>query len=266
MSSDFTIIHPNEVTCPIIISVPHSGVNFPEGISERIKPEQLEKLDDTDWYVHQLYDFATELGIPVIKANYHRWVVDLNRDPISKPLYNDGRHITAVVPTTDFLGNDIYISKEIEPTKEEIAFRLENYFHPYHKAIEELIKDTKSKFGKALLWDAHSIKRLVPTIRKDNFPDMILGDNDEKTAAAGIIHTALEALESSNYQINHNAPFKGGYITRTFGDPKKKVHTLQLEMSKDLYMNNTETDYDFDKADNVRAVLKKTFEELIEIL
>lgn len=266
MSSIYTIIKPREVLTPIIISVPHSGTKFPEEISNRIKPELLQNLEDTDWFVDQLYDFATDLGIPIIKANYHRWVVDLNRDPVSTPLYSDGRHITKVVTKTDFLGNSIYKSEKDEPTNAEIEKRLESYFKPYHNAIADLIDETKEKFGKALLWDAHSIKRFVPSIRDTNFPDLILGNNDEKTAAAGIIHTTFESLEEGPFQVNHNTPFKGGYITRSFGAPKNKVHALQLEMSKDLYMNDAETEYDFDRAEIVRNLLTNTFKNLIDIL
>lgn len=266
MNSIYTLSNPNKIDCPIIISIPHSGVNFPDDIASKINESQLNSLDDTDWFVHELYDFANEIGIPVIKANYHRWVVDLNRDPESSPLYSDGRLITTAVPTTDFLGNQLYKSKNLEPTQNEIQNRIETYFNPYHQAIENLLEDTKQTFGKAVLWDAHSIKRKVPSIRKEAFPDLILGNNDEQTAAAGIIHTVLEALNTADFTLNHNTPFKGGYITRKFGSPNKRIHALQLEMAKDLYMDDTEKNYHVLRANKVRKVLLHTFNELKSIL
>src|SRR5690606_4308443 len=117
---------------------------------------------------------------------------------------------------------------------------LEKYYWPYYQAIEKLIADRKEQFGKAILWDAHSIRRHVPTIRQEPFPDMILGTNDETSADAIFINSALSTLRSDKFQVNHNDPFKGGHITRYFGKPADNQHALQLEMNKVLYMNDAE--------------------------
>ena len=109
-------------------------------------------LDDTDWFVHQLYDFAPSLGITVIKANLSRWVIDLNRDPKSVPLYNDDRLITSITPTTDFFGNAIYKSSDLEPNETERTRRLNEYYWPYYDKIETLLTKRKKQFGQVLLW------------------------------------------------------------------------------------------------------------------
>jgi N-formylglutamate amidohydrolase len=249
---------------PILLSVPHCGLHFPESIKNRLKPEALASLDDTDWLVDKLYDFAPAMGITMITAHYHRWVIDLNRQPDSQPLYADGRVITDLVPLTDFLGNPIYQSQV--PDNEEVKFRIENYFSPYHQKIAEILNDLKTRFGKALLYDAHSIRRFVPSIRPEPFPDLILGDNDEKSAHPSLIQTALKTLQSADYQVNHNSPFKGGYITRSFGNPAKNIHALQLERAKDLYMDDSETQYHPARAEKMRQVLIKMFENLLEVL
>ena len=228
--------------------------------------KSFEQPDDTDWFVHDLYNFAADLGITTIHAKYSRLVIDLNRDPESVPLYTDGRIITELVPKTDFLGGEIYIDNKFIPDDAEIGRRIENYYRPYHQKIEKLLQERLKEFGKVLLWDAHSIRRFVPTIREEHFPDLILGDNDEKSAGKEIIEIALANLQKGKYGVNHNAPFKGGFITRSFGKPENNVHALQLELVKTNYMNDAELEFDEDRANEMRSVLRPVFEKLIKFL
>ena len=260
----FIIQESDQAPVPILLSVPHCGTEFPDEIKDDFVQELIKAPDDTDWYVDQLYNFANELGITMIRARYSRWVVDLNRDPESKPLYNDGRIITGLCPTTDFHGNSIY--QQNEPDNAEIQRRVTAYYQPYHNKVQELLDELKKKYGKVLLWDAHSIRHYVPTIRKEIFPDMILGSADEQSAHPELIKEALNGLKSGQYQINHNSPFKGGQITRTFGRPDQNQHALQLEMNKILYMDDSEKSFHEDRANQVRSVLRPTFEKLIETL
>ena len=263
MNEPFYISEPKGKKVPIIISVPHSGTEFPKEIEDDYLPSQKKVLDDTDWFVHDVYDFASELGITVIRAKYSRWAIDLNRDPESKPLYNDGRIITGLCSYTDFFGKPIYKAAQ-DPTQAEIERRVEKYYWPYYAKVQALLDERKKEFGKVLLWDAHSIRHIVPSIQKDPFPDMILGNNELKTASAAIIETAFNTLKEGPYQINHNAPFKGGHITRYFGKPSQNQHALQLEMNKILYMNDEEMKYHPERANQVKAVLKPVFKKLID--
>jgi N-formylglutamate deformylase len=263
MNNPYFFIEPAGKKVPVIVSVPHSGVEFPVELKSHYRVEMTAQPDDTDWFVHDLYNFASELGVAVIHARYSRWVIDLNRNPESAPLYDDGRIITGLVPSTDFLGEEIYVDKKFIPDQAETARRLENYYRPYYQKIESLIADRIDEFGQALLWDAHSIRRFVPTIRTEAFPDLILGDNDEKSAKQEIIDIALNGLRAGKYEATHNTPFKGGHITRHFGKPEKRVHALQLEMTKTNYMRDDELTFSEERADEMRAVLRPVFENLI---
>jgi N-formylglutamate amidohydrolase len=260
-------IHPPQGTeVPILISVPHCGIDFPDELKDQYQPNLIASPDDTDWFVHQLYDFAPSMGMTLIAAKYSRWVIDLNRDPQSKPLYTDGRIITALCPTTTFLGEPLYRDERKEIDSKEINRRLERYYWPYHRQIEEHIIRLKKKFGKVLLWDCHSIRQVVPTIQKEKFPDLILGDADGTSASPGLIETTLRILDHGSYSVNHNHPFKGGFITRHFGKPAENVHALQLEMTKVNYMNDSETSYQQERAAKMRILLQKNFNKLIEQL
>jgi N-formylglutamate deformylase len=266
MNNPYFIVEPQGEKVPVILSVPHSGVEFPPELKSQYRPEMTAQIDDTDRFVHDLYNFAPALGITVIHARYSRWVIDLNRDPESVPLYTDGRIITGLTPATDFLGREIYIDKKFVPSPEETEKRLENYYRPYYRKIDGLLQERIDEFGQVLLWDAHSIRRLVPTIRNEPFPDLILGDNDEQSASQEIIEMALNGLRAGKYEANHNTPFKGGHITRHFGKPEKRVHALQLEMAKIHYMDDDETTFNDARAEEMRKVLRPVFEQLISHL
>lgn len=266
MSSVFRIVSPTSQEVPILLSVPHSGTKFPEEIRSQFKSELAAAPDDTDWFVETLYDFAPEIGITVIAADYCRWVIDLNRDPQSKPLYNDGRLITALCPTTTFTGIPLYRDERKVVDASEVSRRIKEFFDPYHQQINTLLQDLKSRHGRVLLWDCHSIRRHVSTIAPDPFPDLILGDVDGTSASPGLIEAVMTTLDHSTHSIGHNHPFKGGYITRSFGQPGNHQHALQLEMSKVNYMDDSETRYDGNRASKIRDLLKQNFERILETL
>lgn len=253
-------------SAPILLSVPHCGVQFPDELRDQYVNELAASPDDTDWFVHELYDFAATMGIGMIHAVYSRWVIDLNRDPNSKPLYTDGRIITALCPTTNFLGDKIYKDQRLEVHADEVKRRVIQYYQPYHNKVQEVLNDLKGKHGNVLLWDCHSIRQRVPTIHATNFPDLILGDADGTSASPGLIEDTLSLLDHSSYSVSHNTPFKGGYITRHFGRPGDNQHALQLEMTKVNYMDASETKYDKAKASKMRDLLKRVFEKLIDRL
>lgn len=262
----YKIIEAKAPLVPIIVSVPHCGTHFPDEIRAEYKQHLIQQPDDTDWFVEKLYDFAPALGITMITAVNSRWVIDLNRDVDSKPLYTDGRIITALCPATTFLGEPLYVDERKEVASAEVNRRIEKYYTPYHQKIQSLLDERKKQFGKVLLWDCHSIRTTVPTIQAAPFPDLILGDNDEQSADVKIILAALYSLSSGRYSLYHNQPFKGGTITRNFGRPDQHQHALQLEMTKRHYLNDDELTYSDERSTTMQHLLKQTFEKLITAL
>ena len=248
---------PAIIKFPIVLSIPHTGIQFPEKIKNDFKQHLLQP-DDTDWKVNWLYDFAASEGIATISAIYSRWVIDVNRYPGGEVLYNDGRMITGLCPVTDFAGNKIYNDDRSEVAPIEVQWRKDIFFYPYQNAVQVLLEEVKEKFGGVLLWDCHSIRRHIPSLQSEPIPDLILGSADGISASADIIEKALSLLQQSSYSLSHNHPFKGGYITRHFGKPHLHQHALQLEMVKQLYMDDEERNYEPAKANAVRYLLKET--------
>jgi N-formylglutamate deformylase len=128
--------------------------------------------------------------------------------------------------------------------------------------LEEILSDLQSHFADVLLWDCHSIRQVVPTIQKEKFPDLVLGSSDGCSADRALIDSALQNLLKGTYSVQHNHPFKGGYITRNYGNPARRRHALQLEMSKINYMDDAEINYDPRRAKKMGELLNNTLSDL----
>ena len=256
--STFSVHYPTGPAIPILLSVPHCGTAFPSEIADEYVPSLIQNPDDTDWFVDRLYEFAPGIGATMIAAEYSRWVIDLNRDPENKPLYSDGRIITGLCPVTNFLGDPLYKDGRSEVASEEVNQRLEKYYWPYHNKLVDLLNDIKARFGSVVLWECHSIRQYVSKVYPGKIPDLILGDADGTSAAPRLTDAALGSLSSSGLTVNHNFPFKGGFITRKYGVPTAGQHALQLEMTKVNYLEDDETTWSPERVSTMRALLEKT--------
>ena len=256
----YRLIKPEDWSLPILISVPHCGTHFSGDIRAQMRDHALESLD-TDWYVDQLYSFCQDMGIGMVAANFSRYVVDLNRNPAGGKLYQDNRKETQVVPLHTFSGDAIYPHGG-EPDSVEIGKRVAKYHTPYYQCLTAMLNEMKARHGTALLFDAHSIKSAVPALVSEKFPQLIVGDAEGKSCHPKISQTCLEVLGKTDYSLGHNSVFKGGYITRSFGKPDEGIHSIQLEMVQDLYMDETTNTYLGSKAEVVQQYLSILFREL----
>lgn len=235
--SPFTVFEGNRRNLlPVIVSVPHAGTWFPKEDRWMIKEDICQHPPDTDWFVDQLFDFAPKLGISMIVANISRYIIDLNRPTAGETLYHDGRSNSGLIPEESFAGEKIYTTPV--DAKSLKTKRLSLYYETYYERLEGLIKQTIERFGVCLLVDAHSIKRHVPAIRQEAFPDIIIGTNNGSSCHSRIAETAIQVLKP-HYSVSLNDPFQGGQITRHFGRPEESCHALQIEMSQDLYLDES---------------------------
>jgi len=234
---------------PLLVSMPHSGENL--GVYADRMTDAARCKADTDWHLPKLYEFLGALDATVIAANYSRYVIDLNRDPSGKSLY-PGQNVTELCPTTTFEEELIYLRNQ-EPDNAEVKARVQTYWHPYHTAIEAELVRLKAEYGYALLWDAHSIASEVPRFFEGCLPDFNLGTNTGGSCGEGLGEALLaEAQRHAGYTAVLNGRFKGGFITRQYGDPGANIHAVQLELSQITYMDET---YPFAyKPDSAHAV------------
>ena len=230
--SDFTF---KSGSIPLLVSMPHAGTDIPDEIAARLAPSAL-ALADTDWHLPLLYDFAGAMGASTIAARWSRYVIDLNRPPEDDNLY-PGMDTTGLCPVDTFNKEPLYAAGDV-PDQAEAGARLARFWQPYHAQLRAELGRLLALHGRVVLWDAHSIASKVPRFFDGRLPDLNFG-----TAQGASCDAALEAAvlaparAQQRFSVAHNGRFKGGYITRHYGQPVRGVHAIQLEMCQCLYMD-----------------------------
>ncbi len=244
-------------TVPLLISVPHDGREIPDDIAERMSPVGLD-IPDTDWHVAELYRFAADVGASMLVANYSRFVVDLNRPDSDEALYA-GQVATGLCPAQTFDGDNIYLDGSAVDEQEK-SQRIATYWRPYHEQLARTLDALRREHGYVLLWDAHSIPGVVPRLFDGRLPDLNLGTYDNRSCDAAIAGDIFSVASASPYSSVLNGRFKGGYITRQYGNPSDMVHAVQLEIAQHSYMDEATRDFDEARASMLRATIRGMLE------
>jgi len=246
---------------PLLVSLPHDGSVIPDAMAARMT-ESARAAPDTDWHVARLYAFARDLGASILVPRCSRYVVDLNRSPDDVSLY-PGQNTTGLCPIVQFSGDPVYRDDQ-QPAPGEIAARVDAYWRPYHAALSEELRRLRAQHGRAVLWEGHSIRGECPFLFDGRLPDLNLG-----TAAGASCSSALQlkleaALASQRrYDFVVNGRFKGGYITRHYGEPDNGIDAVQLEISQRIYMDEDTFAYDETKARDTQQVIRKLLEAVL---
>jgi len=241
--------------------MPHTSSCIPAALAARMHP-YAQSSPDTDWLITQLYAFAPQMGLGILQPEYARYVIDLNRPQNDENLY-PGANSTGLIPLSTFDQRPIYLEGH-EPDTDELKQRIHTYWQPYHQALKSEIARLKSKFGLAIVFDAHSIASRVPRFFEGSLPDLNLGTAQGQSCALEL-QTALEKIiEHSTYTWASNARFQGGYITRAYGDPEQQVHTVQLELSQATYMDEETGSWMPGKTARIQPVLHHLLKTILD--
>ena len=250
-------------TTPLVLSLPHVGTEIPDAM----KPLYVDRalaVEDTDWHLEKLYDFAVPLGASIITPKFSRYVIDLNRPPDNTPMY-PGASNTELCPSTFFNGEPLY-RVGLQPDELDVDQRRETYWRPYHDALDAELSRIREKFGYALLWDGHSIRSEIPWLFDGKLPDLNLGTASGASSDASL-RTRLADLLVRDARNTHavDGRFKGGYITRHYGRPHDGFHAVQLEMCQSLYMQEV-SPFDFDEAKSaqIQPMLKRLLQVMLD--
>ncbi|WP_206483055.1 N-formylglutamate deformylase [Thalassotalea sp. G2M2-11] len=245
---------------PLLISMPHNGQAIPDDIAQRMT-SSAQEVPDTDWYKDRLYQFAIAMGAYILMPKYNRYVIDLNRDPNGVDLY-PGANSTELCPTTAFDLSELYLPGK-QPDEQEITQRIVQYWQPYHQTIRSTLDEIKQHHGKAVLLEAHSILSHVPRFFDGQLPDFNFGNADGNSCSEDLL-AQVKSIDYSPYTMVSNGRFKGGFITRHYGEPENNIHALQLELSQITYMNEPTNEYNEQKANQVIPKLKALVQCLID--
>jgi len=245
-------------TSPLLISMPHIGKNIPSDIAGLMTEEALLRKD-TDWFIDKLYGFSHTMGATIIKPQVSRYVIDLNRGVDGVNLY-PGADSTELCPSSTFNRTSIYLNNQ-PVTTPETDRRITHYWTPYHDRIKATLAEIKAEFGFAIILDAHSILSEVPRFFEGQLPDFNWGTVNGTSCSEEVLNS-VKQLQYGPYSVVCNDRFKGGYITRQYGDPDNNIHAIQLELSQRTYMNESKFTYNEMFANQVQPIL----ENIVDVL
>ncbi len=243
------VVHPAAQTTPLIFASSHSGRKYsPEFLAaSRLDPLGLRRSEDS--FVDELFSAAATFGAPLVHATFPRAWCDPNREPweldpamfvdelpswvnTSSPRVGAGLGTIARVVAS---GESIYRDKI---TFAEAERRIETCWKPFHETVAALVESTRARFGQCVLIDCHSMPSNVPASgRGERLADIVLGDAHGTACAPRLIRFVERRLIDLGYRVRRNDPYAGGYITRHYGQPRDHVHALQIEIARDLYMD-----------------------------
>ena len=243
-------------SAPLLVSLPHDGTALPDAIGARMTP-RARQVPDTDWHVSRLYDFARGLGASLLVPRFSRYVIDLNRSEDDVSLY-PGQNTTGLVPLVGFDGRPLYLPGQA-PDDAEVRARLDTYWRPYHAALRDELARLHAVHGRAVLWEGHSIRGDgLPFLFDGRLPDLNLGTASGASCSPAVQARLEHALAAqSGYDWVANGRFKGGHITRHYGDPANGVDAIQLETSQRCYMDEASFAYDEAKAARLQPLLER---------
>lgn len=247
---------------PIVLGLPHTGTYVPNDIAAKLN-DNGRKLADTDWHIDRLYDGLLADSTSVT-ANFHRYVIDANRDPSGASLY-PGQNTTTLVPLTDFDGKDIW---DTPPSEADTEDRRRKFHAAYHAALKEELMRVKAIHGIAILYDCHSIRSKIPFLFDGTLPDFNIGTNLGATCGR-VIETATYGLcrAEDSYTTVLNGRFKGGWTTRRYGKPEQGIHAIQMELAQSTYLSDEAPPWSYDeiKATRLRRPLSRLLGKLAHI-
>jgi len=245
------VARPATQTTALIFASPHSGRHYPPEFlaASRLDPLRLRRSEDS--FVDELFASAVGFGAPLVHATFPRAWCDPNReqweldpgmfaDNLPSWVNTTSPRVTAGLGTIARVvasGEAIYRGKL---TFAEAERRIETCWKPFHDMISSLVGGTRAVFGQCILIDCHSMPSHVPVSgRGERLADIVLGDAHGTACAPHITRFVERRLVDFGYRVRRNDPYAGGFITRHYGRPREQVHALQIEIARDLYMDET---------------------------
>ncbi len=249
-------------TAPLLVSVPHDGTHLPADIASRLT-DSARRVPDTDWHMGKFYAFARDLGASMIVPLHSRYVVDLNRAEDDVSLY-PGQNTTGLCPIVQFTGEPLYL-KGGEPDEADVRARVDRYWRPYHQALRDELQRIRSEHGRAVLWEGHSIRGELPFLFDGRLPDLNLGTAGGRSCVPALQARLEQVLAAQgDYDFVANGRFKGGYITRHYGNPGDGIDAVQLEISQRVYMDEHSYVYDDARAACAQALVRRLLEAALQ--
>lgn len=233
----FSLEAPRTAETAVVVEVPHAGLQLDPASLALCAAPARSIGQDADLYVSELFAAAPDQGAHLLASNLSRYVCDLNREE------TDFDEHTSLGGTSPSSPHGVVWRKTTEGrpallaplSAAEIQRRLDLIHRPYHQTLRELLESKRRKFGFAILLCGHS----MPSFGRlgERRADVVPGSRGRTSADGAVIRAAELAAEKSSYGVSHDNPYRGGYSTFHYGSPGGKVHALQIELARRLYMD-----------------------------
>lgn len=233
---------------PVLVSVPHSGREYPPELLDNLNVSASHLLRLEDRYSDRLAASVIGSGFPSIIARKPRAWVDLNRSPTeidpdmvvgmdraqTPQMSRKVRGGLGILPRRLHGAGDLWREKW---QHQHVMDRIEQDHEPYHLMVEQLLDQIKSVFGCALLLDLHS----MPSVSDESGRPIgfVVGDRFGRSCESRYAELVAEHLRFHGHHVQTNHPYAGGYILERHGNPIGNIHAFQLEVDRSLYLDQS---------------------------
>lgn len=271
----FDLQRPETDELPILVDVPHAGERIPDEVREQFCVDESTLKRDLDLYVDQIWRNAPSEGATLLAADVSRYVIDLNRAPddISpeavqggKCKYEDGYYQNRGVVWRTTTDRVEVLDRPL--TQQQYKSRLDAFYHPYHRMLSQQIERIKDTFGYCILIDGHSMPSTGRSDHSDTGTrraDIVPGDVSGTSCATRITRTVENHFRQNGCAVSTNDPYQGGWITRYYGNPDEDVHAIQIEINRDLYMNEKTFEPDREGLSELRQTCTGLLEKIADL-
>lgn len=251
MSPDSLIqIEPNTaaLNLPLVYDSPHSGSHYPEDFGYALDFQTLRRSEDA--FVQELFAPVTQMGGTLLHALFPRCYIDPNRGLADVDVTMiEGRWDHPVEASIKLARGSGLIWKQVKKygniydrllTPEQVQTRIERCWQPYHDALAQLLDEAVGFGGGFIHVNCHSMASQGDHTTEDGpgtRPDFVLGDRDGTSCSAFVTDTVAQVLREAGYQVELNNPYKGLELIRKHSDPNRGRHSLQIEISRALYLD-----------------------------
>jgi N-formylglutamate deformylase len=242
------VLAPTSPPIPVVVDSPHSGMTWPADFGTIASRAAI--LSTWDAYVDDLWAGARASGATLVAATFPRAYIDVNRahDDVDLSML-DG---TWPVPvrSSDYARRGMGLIRRMalpnvpmydrRLTAGEIQARLDGYYHPYRRALTDIVDGIHEQFGIVVHVNAHSMKSRGNEMNTDSGafrPDVVVSDRRGTTADPGLTRWAADWFVEHGLSAQVNTPYQGGDLVASFGRPAAGRHSIQIELNRALYMD-----------------------------
>lgn len=242
----YFIARPNTPALPLVFDSPHSGTTYPADFGYACDFLKLQEAEDR--FVDELFSAAPAHGAPLLCATFPRSYIDANRpeDDIDPALLSSPwpKNYT---PSSRALAGIGLVRRLVQPglpvydgllSPADIQHRIDTYYRPYHAALKNLLDESVAAYGQVWHINCHSMpaRNLFPSYI-GRTADFVLGDRDGTTCDIHFVHAMRDFLKGLGYRVAINDPYKGVELVRAYSNPAAGRHSIQVEVSRALYLN-----------------------------